>query len=66
MRRRHLLNSLVINNQEGQYEYITQNYCVLQRYDFSRRDLEKLNCNITYPPTEEMSDIRMFPRYKEY
>lgn len=47
------------------WEYIIQNYCVLQRYDFSKEDLVQLNCQISYPPTKDMADIRMFPRYKE-
>jgi len=40
-------------------------YLVLQRYDLSLQDLEKLNWKIYYPPTEAMKDIKMFPPYKE-
>ena len=47
------------------WDYIIQNYCVLQRYDFSKTDLVKLKCQISYPPTEEMANIHMFPSYKE-
>jgi hypothetical protein len=47
------------------WDYIIQNYCVLQRYDFSKTDLEQLKCQISYPPTEEMSKIQMFPPYRD-
>lgn len=47
------------------WDYIVQNYCVLQRYDFSKEDLERLNFQISYPPTEEMAHIHMYPPYKE-
>lgn len=47
------------------WDYIVQNYCVLQRYDFSKEDLVRLNYQISYPPTEEMAHIHMYPPYKE-
>ena len=46
------------------WEEIVKNYCVLQRYDFSKEDLKRLNCQIYYPPTKEMAGIHMYPRYE--
>lgn len=43
---------------------VVQNYMVLQRYDFTKADLERIRCQIYYPPTEAMKDIRMWPRYE--
>ncbi|MCL2040056.1 MAG: hypothetical protein FWG85_06475 [Bacteroidetes bacterium] len=46
-------------------EIIEKNYLVLQRYDLSLSDLEKLNWKIYYPPTEAMKDMKMWPPYKK-
>ena len=46
------------------WQYIVQEYCVLQRYDFSEQDLIRLRCQIPYPPTEEMKDMHMYPPYQ--
>lgn len=35
----------------------------LQRYDLSLQDLQRLNWMLSYPPTESMKDIKMWPRY---
>lgn len=45
------------------WDYVVQNYCILQRYDFSKADLVRLKCQISYPPTEEMSKVYMYPPY---
>jgi len=47
------------------WEDVINNYLVLQRYDLSLQDLEKLNWKICYPPTEAMKDMKMYPPYKE-
>ena len=47
------------------WETIRKDYMVLQRYDLSIDELEKLNWTVYYPPTEEMKDIDMFPPYGE-
>lgn len=39
---------------------------VLQRLDVSLKDLQRLNWIITYPPTEAMKDIKMYPPYDTY
>lgn len=36
---------------------------VLQRYQLSKQDLEELRYTITYPPTEEMRNVKMWPPY---
>jgi hypothetical protein len=38
---------------------------VLKRYDLSLSDLKKLNWDITYPPTEAMKDMHMYPPYSK-
>jgi len=42
-----------------------RNYMILRRYDFTPKDLEKLNWNVSYPPTEAMKDMKMYPPYGE-
>ena len=39
--------------------------CLLQEYEISFDDLEKLGWNLYYPPTPEMKDIKMWPPYEE-
>lgn len=38
---------------------------VIQRYDLSLQDLQWLNWKISYPPSEEMKNIKMYPPYKK-
>ena len=45
------------------WEEIKTKYLVLQRYDISLSDFRKLNGQITYPPTEAMKEIKMYPPY---
>jgi hypothetical protein len=42
---------------------IQKNYMVLQRYDLTKADLQRLNWKITYPPSEAMKDVKMYPSY---
>ena len=37
---------------------------IIQRYDISYKDLENLKWKISYPPSSEMENIKMFPPYK--
>ena len=46
------------------WEDIGNNYMVLQRYDLSLQDLQQLNWQISYPPTEAMKDMKMYPPYE--
>ena len=48
------------------WDEIVKNYCVLQRYDFTKEDLNRIRCHIYYPPTEEMATIHMFPPYETF
>jgi len=47
------------------WEIVARDYLVLQRYDLSLQDLQKLNWKLYYPPTEAMKDIKMYPPYQE-
>ena len=46
------------------WEIISTEYKVLKRYDFSVQDLESLNYKISYPPTGQMKNVRMYPPYE--
>ncbi len=48
------------------WEYAKDNNLVSQRYDLSLDDLRQLNWRLTFPPTEEMSNIEMWPPYGTY
>jgi hypothetical protein len=37
---------------------------VLQRYDLSLKDLQQLNWQISYPPSELMKDMKMYPPFR--
>lgn len=45
------------------WDTIKANYSILCRYDLSLSDLKKLNWIVPYPPTVEMKDMHMYPRY---
>lgn len=49
------------------WDIIKSDYKILQRYDLRVDDigLRQLNFKITYPPTEAMKDIHMYPPYKK-
>lgn len=38
---------------------------IIQRYDLSLQDLQWLNWKISYPPSEAMKNIKMYPPYKK-
>lgn len=44
---------------------IADDGAVLQRYDLSLQDLQRLNWTLSYPPTESMKDIKMWPRFEK-
>lgn len=43
---------------------IIDEYKVLKRYDLSIEDIQLLDYEIPYPPTELMKDMRMYPPYE--
>jgi hypothetical protein len=45
------------------WEEIQDGYKVLQRYDLSPENLKILKRQITYPPTEAMKTMKMYPPY---
>ena len=46
------------------WETIREEYKVLKRYDLSIKDIQLLDYEIPYPPTEVMRDMQMYPPYK--
>jgi hypothetical protein len=47
----------------AEQHHITES--IIQRYDLSLPDLQKLNWHVLYPPTEEMKNMKMYPKYGE-
>lgn len=47
------------------YSEIRDDYKILKRYDLSIEDLELLNFKVTFPPTQQMQNIRQFPPYEQ-
>ena len=45
------------------WEEIRDSYLILKRYDLSYYDLKYLKWEVTYPPTEKMKNMRMYPPY---
>jgi hypothetical protein len=45
------------------WDEIKKEYKIIKRYDISLEYIKSLSCNISYPPTEEMKNIYMFPPY---
>ena len=45
------------------WEEVREEYMVLQRYDVSLKDLQRLNFRLSYPPTAAMKSIKMYPPY---
>ena len=39
---------------------------VLVRDDVKKEDMERLHWRISYPPTEAMKDVHMFPPYESF
>ncbi len=37
---------------------------IIQRYDLSLQDLQQVNWMLTYPPSSEMKNIKMYPPYQ--
>lgn len=37
---------------------------ILQRYDVSYKDLDNLKWKVSYPPSSDMKNIKMYPPYK--
>jgi len=45
------------------WEEIRNGYKILQRYDMTYKEVQALQYEITYPPTEVMRNIKMYPHY---
>lgn len=48
-----------------EWNIIKENYMILQRYDLSIYDLQKLDYTLYYPPTEAMRNMKMWPAYNQ-
>ncbi|MFV0249304.1 MAG: hypothetical protein ACK5H1_10170 [Tenacibaculum sp.] len=46
------------------WDMIRKDYNILKRYDLSIEDIQRLDYEITYPPTSNMKDIRQYPPYE--
>lgn len=53
----------ILNSQP--WDTIRNHYKILRRYDLSHKDLLKLNWHISYPPSSDMRNIKMYPAYEE-
>ena len=57
----YIFNAEVVENMP--WEIVARDYLVLKRYDLTLDDLQWLDWKITYPPTEAMKDVKMYPPY---
>ena len=48
------------------WDSIRTTYSVLQRYDIGLNDFQSLSHYPTFPPTEEMRNIKIWPPYETY
>ena len=48
------------------WDDIVHSYLVTQRYDFSKDDIKRIKGVIYFPPTSQMSGIKMWPQYGTY
>ena len=48
------------------WENVKDDYLISQRYDLSLNDLKRMNWHLSFPPTEEMRNIKMWPPYGTY
>jgi len=46
------------------WDIVAKDYLVLKRYDLSLEDLQRLDWQVTYPPTEAMKDVKQYPPYE--
>ena len=58
-----LFDKKIVN--EHTWEVVQESYLALQRYDLTKKDLNNLHGLLYYPPTREMSGMKMWPRYED-
>lgn len=58
---------LISSNTMSKYawDYISNAYDILCRYDLSGSDILNLNYTIPYPPSPTMKDMKMYPSYED-
>ena len=47
------------------WNIVKEKYMILKRYDLSLSDLKQLDFKVPYPPSSAMSNMKMYPPYKE-
>ncbi|MDR3244937.1 MAG: hypothetical protein LBT50_00710 [Prevotellaceae bacterium] len=47
------------------WNIVDKDYLILQRYDVSLEDLQHLSWTLSYPPSEAMKDMKMYPPYEK-
>ena len=58
----YVFDAAVVDNTS--WDIVAKDYLVLKRYDLSLEDLQRLNWQVTYPPTEAMKDVKQYPPYE--
>jgi len=59
----YVFDAMVIRHRP--WEVIARDYLVLQRYDLTLEDLQRLNWRITFPPDERMRNVKMYPPFNQ-
>ncbi|MDR0437616.1 MAG: hypothetical protein LBH22_04860 [Bacteroidales bacterium] len=57
-----VFDAAVIENTS--WDIVVRDQLFLKRYHLTLEDLQRLNWRITYPPTEEMRDVKQWPPYE--
>jgi len=57
----YIFDATVVENTP--WETVAKDYLVLKRYELSLADLQRLDWQVTYPPTEAMEDVKQHPPY---
>ena len=58
----YIFDATVVENTP--WETVAKDYLVLKYYELSLEDLQRLDWQITYPPTEAMKDVKQYPPYE--
>lgn len=45
------------------WEKIRDEYKILKRYDLSFEDIKRLGYKVPYPPSPEMANMKMYPKF---
>jgi len=56
-----VFDAAVIENTS--WDIVVRDQLFLKRYDLTLQDLQRLNWQVTYPPTEAMRDVKQYPPF---